>query len=97
MVSPAATDKPVRRSSSSRWNPSLADVSRLGENCYFYAMRGEVRPVGARAPMLPDEATPKQMLAPGTAGACNSGPYQRAHNRNAHPLAGIKWSKGQIC
>src|SRR5271168_3115517 len=52
MISPDAADKPARRSSSPRWNPSFADVSRLGENCYFYAMRGEVRPAGARAPVL---------------------------------------------
>src|ERR1700685_3360185 len=57
-------------------------VSRLGENCYFRPMQGEVQSVGARAPIPPDEALAKRTLAAGAAWSlheivCRAGPSDR--------------------
>jgi AraC family transcriptional regulator len=48
----------------------------------FWVMRGEVRPVGARAPLPPDDATPKRTLAAGDGWSlheivCRAGPSDR--------------------
>jgi AraC family transcriptional regulator len=48
----------------------------------FWVMRGEVRPVGARAPLPPEDATPKRALAAGDGWSlheivCRAGPSDR--------------------
>jgi AraC family transcriptional regulator len=48
----------------------------------FWVMRGEVRPIGARAPLLPDEASLKRTLAAGDGWSlheivCRAGPSDR--------------------
>src|ERR1700733_842274 len=81
-ISPDADDKPVSRSSSSRWNPSFAGVPRLGENCYLQPMQSEAHSASARSWTPPDEATLKRTLAAGDGWSlheivCRAGPSDR--------------------
>src|SRR5579872_20920 len=62
--------------------PYTRGVSRLGENCYFFPMQGEVRSLDAREPMPPDGALGKRMLAAGNGWSvhevvCRAGPSDR--------------------
>src|SRR3984957_17587545 len=70
------------RSSSSRWNPSSAEVPRLGENCYLQPMQGAVRSVSACPRTSPVDALATRTLAAGDGWGmhevlCRTGPSDR--------------------
>src|ERR1700722_14703726 len=64
----------------------------LGKFAIFSPCKVQSAPLAFARPCRLTTRSSSERWRPETAGACNSGPYQRAHNRNVHPLGGIKWS-----